>query len=78
MINNMEAPGNNNYATINQQNISYYNEIAADYDAILQKDVNNTAVRLKLAAKFTTLVKSGRVLDFGGGTGQDLGWLLQQ
>ena len=45
------------------------------YDAILTKDVTNLEVRKKVAEKFTSLVKAGSVLDFGGGTGQDMGWL---
>jgi SAM-dependent methyltransferase len=60
------------------QNISYYNGIAAEYDAILNKDAANTGIRAKVANTFTALVKAGSILDFGGGTGQDLGWLLQQ
>src|ERR1700676_5350087 len=66
-----------NNVQISRQNISYYNEIAADYDAILNKDSSNTIIRNKVAAKFISLVNGGSVLDFGGGTGQDLGWLLQ-
>jgi SAM-dependent methyltransferase len=62
---------------VSRQNISYYDEIAADYDAILNEDAANSATRSKVAAMFTALVKGGYVLDFGGGTGQDLGWLVQ-
>jgi SAM-dependent methyltransferase len=61
---------------INRQNISYYDAIAAEYDAILEKEETNSIVRAKVAAWFKSSVKSGYVLDFGGGTGQDLGWLL--
>ena len=71
----MPAISNTNDININQQNISYYDEIAADYDAILKKDETNLEVRKKVAEKFTSLVKAGSVLDFGGGTGQDMGWL---
>ena len=71
----MSAISNTSDIIINQQNISYYDEIAADYDAILKKDVTNLEVRKKVAEKFTSLVKAGSVLDFGGGTGQDMGWL---
>lgn len=73
----MSGISNNNDAVINQQNILYYDKIAADYDAILYKDPTNADARKKVADKFTALVKTGRVLDFGGGTGQDLGWLVQ-
>ena len=71
----MSAISNTSDIIINQQNISYYDEIAADYDAILKKDVTNLEVRKKVAEIFTSLVKAGSVLDFGGGTGQDMGWL---
>jgi SAM-dependent methyltransferase len=62
---------------IGRQNIAYYDDIAADYDAILDQDSSNAVVRAKVADTFITLVKSGTVLDFGGGTGRDLEWLLQ-
>ncbi len=62
-------------SVIYRQNISYYDEIADDYDAMLQRDASNKITREKVAEKFTLLVKNGAVLDFGGGTGSDLGWL---
>jgi SAM-dependent methyltransferase len=62
---------------ISRQNISYYDEIAEDYDAILNDDRNNRYIREMVAEKFASLVKGGSVLDFGGGTGMDLGWLVQ-
>jgi SAM-dependent methyltransferase len=58
-------------------NISYYDNIAADYDAILNEDKKNINIRNKVADTFISLVKGGKVLDFGGGTGLDFGWLLQ-
>jgi SAM-dependent methyltransferase len=57
------------------QNISFYNEIANEYDAIMEKERSNAAVRREVADKFLDTVAPGRVLDFGGGTGGDLGWL---
>ncbi len=64
-------------AQASRQNVTYYNSIAAEYDAILDKDEANAVIRAKMADTFTRLVhKNSRVLDFGGGTGQDLGWLL--
>ena len=63
---------------ISRQNISYYDVIAPEYDAILNRDSANAIIRAKVAARFRSLVKGGYVLDFGGGTGQDLGWLVQQ
>jgi SAM-dependent methyltransferase len=62
---------------ISKQNISYYDEIAEDYDAILNKDAANAIIRSRVSDRFNSLVKSGTVLDFGGGTGQDLGWMLR-
>lgn len=62
---------------ISDQNIAYYNEIANNYDEILDKDAANALSRAKVSAVFTNIVGSGRVLDFGGGTGQDLGWLIK-
>jgi SAM-dependent methyltransferase len=62
---------------ISKRNISYYDEIAEDYDAILNKDAANAIIRTGVSDRFNSLVKSGTVLDFGGGTGQDLGWLLR-
>jgi SAM-dependent methyltransferase len=62
---------------ISRQNISYYDKIAENYDAILNDDVNNIIIRNTVAGRFSSLVKNGSVLDFGGGTGRDLGWLIQ-
>ena len=61
-----------------QENISYYNEIAGNYDAILAEDHINEQVRQKVSAIFCQVVPSGTVLDFGGGTGSDLEWLTRQ
>lgn len=58
------------------QNIQFYNEIAEEYDAILDQDKINSLVRRKMEAYFLAAVKSGWVLDFGGGTGRDLEWLI--
>jgi SAM-dependent methyltransferase len=57
------------------ENIPFYNEIADNYDAIMDKEHSNGIVRRKVADKFLDRVAPGRVLDFGGGTGDDLGWL---
>jgi SAM-dependent methyltransferase len=62
---------------ISMQNISYYDKIAENYDTILNDDVNNKIIRETVADRFSSLVKDGCVLDFGGGTGRDLGWLVQ-
>jgi SAM-dependent methyltransferase len=57
------------------QNISYYNEIAGQYDKILIEDAANEVVRKKVSERFCQLIPAGLVLDFGGGTGMDLPWL---
>jgi SAM-dependent methyltransferase len=59
------------------QNIAYYDGIAAEYDAILNRDSANAVIRELVAARFRSLVKKGCILDFGGGTGQDLGWQIK-
>jgi SAM-dependent methyltransferase len=64
-----------NQKHIGAQNIIYYDAIAANYDAILDNPENNS-VRKKVADEFIANVKQGVVLDFGGGTGEDLNWLL--
>ena len=65
-----------NEEQISRQNIAYYDEIAADYDAIINREASNKFIRQKVSDKFAELVKGNLVLDFGGGSGQDLDWLL--
>lgn len=60
------------------QNISFYNEIAAHYDPMLEREGANKVIRETVAQKFTSIVPSGMVLDFGSGTGRDLPWLVKQ
>jgi ubiquinone/menaquinone biosynthesis C-methylase UbiE len=58
------------------KNIAYYDEIAGDYDALMDNAHSNAIVRKKVSDKFLSKIAPGsRVLDFGGGTGADLGWL---
>ena len=61
-----------------EQNVSYYDEIADQYDEILDRDLSNEIIREKVAAVFSELLASGLVLDFGGGTGKDLEWLVKK
>jgi SAM-dependent methyltransferase len=63
-------------SSTNEKNIAYYNEIAANYDTILDQESSNETVRKRVKEKFIGTVKAGWVLDFGGGTGRDLNWLL--
>jgi SAM-dependent methyltransferase len=64
-----------NDPAIIHQNIAYYDEIAGQYDQVMDADSSNELVRLKLKEKLLSVLPSGRVIDFGGGTGLDLPWL---
>jgi SAM-dependent methyltransferase len=57
------------------QNISYYNEIAANYDNILARENANKLVRRNVAERFMEKIGKGTIMDFGGGTGLDLEWM---
>lgn len=70
-------PGHTRSAII-EQNISYYDKIAAEYDHILDQDTSNEVIRQEVAKKFQETVQPGLVLDFGGGTGKDLLWLTEK
>jgi SAM-dependent methyltransferase len=59
-----------------EKNIAFYNGIAGNYDTILDDDSSNEIVRKRVKEKFISIVDGRRVLDFGGGTGRDLEWLL--
>jgi SAM-dependent methyltransferase len=58
-------------------NILYYDSIAAEYDEQLNRDERNFFIRDTVTRKFVTVVNGRLVLDFGGGTGRDFGWLLK-
>jgi len=62
--------------SVSEQNVSYYDEIAGQYDKILDEDHSNKIIREKVASIFRQLLCCGLVLDFGGGTGKDLEWLV--
>lgn len=57
------------------KNILYYNAIAHEYNDMLGNK-SDRIVREKVANKFCSIVKEAAVLDFGGGTGLDLEWLI--
>lgn len=57
------------------QNISYHDQAADSYDQTMDKDPANKIIRQRVKEKLCGLLSSGRVLDFGGGTGLDLEWL---
>jgi ubiquinone/menaquinone biosynthesis C-methylase UbiE len=53
---------------------AYYDHIARDYNGLMTESDNH--VREQVKGLFKTWVSSGIVLDFGGGTGLDLPWLV--
>jgi ubiquinone/menaquinone biosynthesis C-methylase UbiE len=61
---------------ITEQNLSYYNSIAKQYNNMVNKNSDRT-VREKVSNKFSSVVQNATVLDFGGGTGLDLEWLMK-
>lgn len=65
-----------NQKHISNQNIDFYDNIAANYDRMLD-DAKTIYVRKKVADKLISHLKEGTVLDFGGGTGEDLKWLME-
>jgi SAM-dependent methyltransferase len=69
---------NNESIRVSSVNILYYNEISGSYDAILNEDSKNALIRAKVASVFSSVVKGPDMLDFGGGTGLDLSWLLER
>ena len=74
----MSRKSNQDPRIISSQNASFYDEIAEHYDLLMNDQDKNARTRLKVAGKFTQIVKSGSIMDFGGGTGLDLGWLSAQ
>jgi SAM-dependent methyltransferase len=58
-------------------NIAYYNGIAPLYDEMIDADPGNKETREYIARAFVKSVPKGAVLDFGGGTGRDLDWLVR-
>jgi SAM-dependent methyltransferase len=62
----------------NISNEEFYDLIAPEYNDQLSTDPTNQVVRTKVSRYFIDQVPKGRVLDFGGGTGLDLPWLLDR
>lgn len=60
-----------------QSAITFYDAIAGEYNDILNSNEGNRYIRKKVADEFQRIVQEGTVLDFGGGTGLDLPWLVQ-
>lgn len=61
-------------ARVKEQNVDFYNEISEEYDRIMEEG-SNRQIRNIVAVRFRESVEGGWVLDFGGGTGQDMDWL---
>jgi ubiquinone/menaquinone biosynthesis C-methylase UbiE len=55
--------------------ITFYDNIAAAYDNLLTPE--DDVARKKISKIFQNNIPLGKILDFGGGTGKDLPWLLQ-
>jgi len=64
----VEAPESTMPATV------FYDVVAKDYNQHMT--VNDRKAREIISARFTSIVNSGNVLDFGGGTGLDMPWLV--
>lgn len=57
----------------------YYDKIAKDYDSFMYMDTTNGPARKKIKNYFESVVpEQSKVLDFGGGTGEDLYWLTKR
>lgn len=56
--------------------LAYYNIIADQYDDFMVGD-SDQRVREMVSNEFRKTIPSGNILDFGGGTGLDLPWMLQ-
>jgi SAM-dependent methyltransferase len=54
----------------------FYDAIAAEYEEILLREPVNASLRQTVAEEFLVRVPQGKVMDFGGGTGLDLEWLV--
>ncbi|PWU02206.1 MAG: hypothetical protein C5B52_05855, partial [Bacteroidetes bacterium] len=74
----MSGKSNQDPRIISSQNANFYDEIADHYDLLMSNQDRNAKTRVKVAAKFTQIVQSGSIMDFGGGTGLDLPWLSKQ
>lgn len=55
---------------------SFYDSVANAYNDHMSSDYRNEEIRMKVATYFQAVVKGKYVMDFGGGTGADSGWLL--
>jgi ubiquinone/menaquinone biosynthesis C-methylase UbiE len=58
-----------------ESSIAYYDNVASEYNS--QMTASDEAVRHLVQKIFSEKIEKGPVLDFGGGTGLDLHWLLR-
>jgi len=61
----------------NSSAIDYYNSISNKYDDLLNTNPLHKIIRDEVKQYFVKNVNGKLVLDFGGGTGSDLPWLLE-
>jgi len=73
----MSNKANKSERSSREENIAFFDEFARDYNSVLEQNNSVKIIRKKIAQKFCDSVKSGLVLDFGGGTGLDLPWLTE-
>jgi SAM-dependent methyltransferase len=60
------------------QAVAFYDRIAASYDQLIEAYSTNARLRQAVAEYFKKTVPAGAdVMDFGGGTGLDLPWLVE-
>lgn len=65
-------------ASVTISSTEFYDRIAKVYNDQMHQDPHNNRIRNETAAYFSKQVNQGTVVDFGGGTGLDLPWLLQK
>ena len=55
----------------------FYDSVAKEYNGHMRADSRNERIRKEVEAYFKEVSKGKYVMDFGGGTGADSGWLLK-
>jgi len=60
------------------ENLAYHDQAADSYNHTMDKNPANKILREQVKEKLSSLLSSGCVLDFGGGTGLDLEWLTRR
>ena len=57
--------------------VKYYDKISSKYESTINSDPDNSKIRDEVKHYFLNNVSGKIVLDFGGGTGNDLYWLFE-